>query len=170
MVLEMSKDETKSSFGDALSKQFKSKWIMLIDALSKCPEESFHDGIGDWSFSYTIYHIIETAEFYIRNSPDGMKWGSRAGFDWNNDSKETISKMKKKLAKELLLEYLEEIQNRINQFLKEKTDKDLLKQDDFHWFDSIYEKLVYLLRHNSFHIGELAKTLREWETDRIKWV
>ena len=170
MVLEMNKNETKSSFREALVDQFKSKWTMLIDALSKCPKERFHDGIGEWSYSYTIYHIIETAEFYIRNTPDGMKWGSRAGFDWDTDSKETISKMKKKITKAMLLEYIEEIQKRINQFLKEKTDDDLLKKDEFHWFDSIYEKLVYLLRHNSFHIGELAKTLREWKTDRIKWV
>ena len=166
----MNKNEISSSFGKALESQFKEKWSMLIDALSKCPEDRFHDGIGEWSFSYTIYHIIETAEFYIRNTPDGMKWGLRAGFDWNTDSKETINKMKKKLTKSLLLKYLEEIQNRIDKFLNEKKDEDLLKKDDFHWFESIYEKLVYLLRHNSFHIGELAKTLREWGTDRIKWV
>ena len=44
-----------------------------------------------------------------------------------------------------------------------------MKKDDFGWFESIFEKLVYLLRHNAHHIGELARTLREWDCERIKW-
>ena len=166
----MNTNETKSTFSEVLLNQFQGKWAMLIDALSKCPEDRFHDGIGEWSYSYVVYHIIETADFYIRNNPDEMKWGSKAGYDWNTDSKETIEKKKKEISKALLLEYLEEVDKKVIDFLKDKSDKDLLKKDDFHWFASIYEKLVYLLRHNSFHVGELAKTLREWECNRIKWV
>ena len=158
------------SFRGALQNQFEGKWKMLVEAIVKCPNEKFHDGIGDWSYSFSIYHIIETAHFYILDNPDTMKWGNRAGFDWNTDSKETISKKKKEITKEMLLEYYEEIEERISNFLNEKSDEDLLKKDGFHWFSSIYEKLIYLLRHNSFHVGELAKTLREWETDRIKWM
>jgi uncharacterized damage-inducible protein DinB len=165
----MNKEGKEATFKEALLGQFKRKWKMLIEALSKCPSERFHMGIGEWSYSYTIYHIIETADFYIRDTPEGMLWGSRAGFDWNTDSKETIDKMKKKLSKELLIKYLEEVDKKVSDFLEGTSDEDLLKKDDFHYFNSIYEKLVYLLRHNSYHIGELAKTLREWECNRIKW-
>ena len=166
----MNENETKSSFRNALQIQFKRKWTMLIDALSKCPEDRFHDGIGEWTYSSTVYHILETADFYIKDNPDEMKWGLKAGYDWNTDSKEIIKMKLKELTKSLLLEYLEEIDKKINDFLIEKSDEDLLKKDDFHWFDSIYDKLVYLLRHNSYHLGELAKTLRDWKCDRIKWV
>ncbi|NPD89490.1 MAG: DinB family protein [Asgard group archaeon] len=165
----MKKEGIEATFNDALLGQFKGKWIMLREALIKCPDEKFHESIGEWSYSWTIYHIIETAEFYIRDTHEGMKWGSRAGFDWNEDSKKIISKKKSEITKKFLFEYLEDINERVINFLKEKSDKDLLKKDGFHWFKSIYEKLVYLLRHNSFHLGELAKTLREWKCERIKW-
>ncbi|MHA1953651.1 MAG: hypothetical protein ACW96U_06885 [Candidatus Heimdallarchaeaceae archaeon] len=165
----MSKNEEKANFRDALLSQFKGKWIMLRDSVDKCPVDRFHEGIGEWTYSWTIYHVIETAEFYIGETPETMNWGLRAGFDWKEDSKEVITKRKTAITKEFLREYLEEIDEKVSKFLNEKNDEDLLKKDGFHWFKSINEKLVYMLRHNSFHIGELAKSLREWETDRIKW-
>jgi hypothetical protein len=166
----MNQNEEISSFREALINQFEGKWKMLVEAIVKCPNEKFHDGIGEWSYSFSIYHIIETANFYIGDKPEEMKWGLKAGFDWNTDSKEKISKKKREITKEMLLDYCEEIEKKIHNFLENNNDEDLIKKDGFHWFSSIYEKLVYLLRHNSFHIGELAKTLREWETDRIKWI
>ncbi|MCG3222691.1 MAG: DinB family protein [Candidatus Heimdallarchaeota archaeon] len=165
----MIKEVKETAFRDALLGQFKGKWIMLREAIDKCSNEKFHDGIGEWTYSWTTYHIIETAEFYIRDTHEGMIWGSRAGFDWKEDSKEKIKTKKTEITKEFLLEYLKEIEESIIEFLKENSDENLLKKDEFHWFNNIYEKLVYLLRHNSFHLGELAKTLREWECKRIKW-
>ncbi len=162
-------EEEEANFCEALFSQFKGKWIMLRDSIDKCPVDKLHEGIGEWTYSWTIYHVIETAEFYIRETHEGMVWGSRAGFDWKDDSKDAISKKKTEITKEFLLEYLKEIDERVSKFLKENKDEDLLKKDSFHWFKSVYEKLIYLLRHNSFHIGELAKTLREWKIERIKW-
>ena len=63
----------------------------------------------------------------------------------------------------------DEMEKRITEFLVNKSDEDLLKKDSYYWFDSTYGKLIYLLRHNSFHIGELAKALRDWDCERFKW-
>ncbi len=165
----MKKIKSEMSFRFVLLKQFESKWKMLRDAVDKCPEEKWHEGEGDWIYSWSVYHIIETADFYSRNNPESMTWGIKTGINWDIDSKDEIISKKSKITKSFLNNYLEEIELRISRSLSETKDKDLLLKDDFRWFDSVYEKLVYLLRHNSFHIGELAQKLRNWRSERLKW-
>ena len=165
----MNDEDTESSFRFILLKQFKRKWKMLREAIRNCPNHKWHDGKDDWIFSYLAYHIVETADFYTQEDYEKMKWGKVSSIDWDKDSKEEINEKKKKVTKKLVFDYLEEMNRIIIEILENKSDEDLLKKDSFYWFDSIYEKMLYLLRHNSFHIGELAFMLREWDADRIKW-
>ncbi|MHA1408680.1 MAG: DinB family protein [Candidatus Heimdallarchaeaceae archaeon] len=155
--------------GQFLLRQFQGSWRMLRAAIESVPEEQWHDGKDQWLFSWTVYHIIETADYYSRSYKEGMKWGKVADIDWENDREEEIEEKQKKVTKELVLAYLAEIEPIIERDLKETTDEDFLKKDGFSWFHSKYEKLIYLLRHSTHHIGELAKTLRDWDCERIKW-
>jgi uncharacterized damage-inducible protein DinB len=124
----------------------------------------------DWSFSSTVYHIIETADFYIGNTPEGMEWGKRAGFSWEEDDEETISTRLSSLTKAYLIDYLNEIENEISHFLEESTEQDLFSTDEFDDGNLlIIKKMLYLLRHNMHHIGELNKTLRDCGSRRINW-
>lgn len=163
------KDEGISTLSSMLMIQFKDKWKHLNQVIDKVPEKKFHVGEKKWRFSWVLFHIIETADFYSRNTPDTMKWGDKAGFDWEKSSKQEIIEKKLTITKNMLREYSKEIELRIEQFLKDVSDEELLKKDDFHWFDSILGKLVYMLRHNAFHVGELARILRGWDGERFKW-
>jgi hypothetical protein len=58
---------------------------------------------------------------------------------------------------------------KITDFLKNINYDQLVSKDDFKWFSSVFEKLLYLLRHNQHHLGELSRMLREWECTRVKW-
>ena len=165
----MNESNNKIGFKNSLLNQFDKNWEMAKIAIYACPEDKWHSGTEDWVYSFTIYHIIETADFYSRDNPETMNWGKKAGIDWNKDQKEDIEEKKLKISKEFLLNYLEEIRERIRSLLSETDDNSLLQKDKFHWFDSVFEKLLYLLRHNSHHIGELARTLRDYDCDRIKW-
>lgn len=165
----MTTRNTHPSLGLTLLKQFKEEWGMLKQGINKIPDDKWSEVKNDWSFSWTVHHIIEAADFYSRSTDEEMKWGTIANIDWDNDSKEIIEKKKSKVTKEALLSYSEEVDKRLSAILKKSTDEELLKKDDFDWFESIFEKLVYLLRHNAHHIGELARTLREWDCERIKW-
>ncbi len=160
---------TLSPFSNLLLNQFKRKWNMLRESIDNCPDLKWHEGTDGWTYSYIIFHIIETASFYSKNNPDDMKWGDKAGIDWKRNTEEEIEDKKSKISKEFLLSYLQEIESKLSNIFSTTVDRDLLKKDDFHWFGSIYEKLVYLLRHNSYHLGELANLLREWNAERIKW-
>jgi len=162
-------EDAISTLSSMLMIQFKDKWNHLNQVIDKVPEEKFHEGEDNWRFSWILFHIIETADFYSRNTPDTIKWGHKAGFDWKKSSKEEIAEKRLAITKNLLREYSKEIEQRIEQFLSDVSDRDLLKKDDFHWFDSILGKLVYMLRHNAFHIGELARILRGWDGNKFKW-
>lgn len=165
----MDNSDLSHQFSVQLLKQFESKWIMLKSAIEKCPDQYWNEAQDGWTFSHIIFHIIETANFYSRSNPDEMDWGKKAGINWEENTEEEIIEKKSRINKTFLFNYSKEIESRISNFLLSTNDKDLLKKDDFPWFDSIYEKLIYLLRHNSYHIGELAQILRASYVDRLKW-
>ena len=150
---------------NGLLSQFSSSWAMLKQAIENCPDEYWYGTDKDWNFSRTVYHIIETQEFYMRNSPDGMVWGKLLGDTENKDlSVKTVYP-----SKGILIGSLEEINKQITKYLKRIEFENLLQKDDFKWFSSIFEKLLYLLRHNAHHLGELSRMLREWNCKRMKW-
>jgi hypothetical protein len=143
---------------------------MLQEAIENCPDEFWHFGEDGWIYSWIVYHVIETANFYFHSNPDDMVWGEISEIDWKNDTKEEIlSKKKKNITKEEMLNYLGYMREQLAEHLSNSKDNDLLEKDDFHWFGSIFEKYVYLLRHNSLHIGELSYILRTTESKRLEW-
>jgi len=165
----MEKSELKHQFSLQLLGQFERKWIMLKDAIEKCPDQYWNEAEDEWTFSWISFHIIETANFYSKSNPDEMVWGKKAGINYEDNTEEEIIERKSKITKIFLLDYSKEIEQRISNFLLTINDIDLLKSDDFPWFKSIYEKLIYLLRHNSYHLGELALILRVSEGENLEW-
>ncbi|MFX0114942.1 MAG: DinB family protein [Candidatus Hodarchaeota archaeon] len=155
---------------DVLLNQFNSSWKMVQQAIENSPQELWPKTTNDWTFSYVVYHLIETAEFYCRSMPEGMEWGKKAGINWETDSE--IAKREKiaEISKEDCLNYLKEMEDRLAGILAAVNESELLEKDGFHWFSSKFEKMLYLLRHNMHHIGELNKALRDCDGDRIKWL
>ncbi|MFW9904747.1 MAG: DinB family protein [Candidatus Thorarchaeota archaeon] len=156
--------------GPILSKEFHNSWDMLRQAIENITEEFWITTINNWSFSWNIYHIIETAEFYSRNTPLGMEWGKRVGINEEMDTEEEINRKKSRITKEFLLDYLKEIEDKITNILTNSKDDDFFKTDEFDKGTLyVFEKLIYLLRHNMHHIGELNKVLRDSNNQRISW-
>ena len=162
--------DEENHVGDVLAQEFFHSWQMLRQAINNVSQEKWNERIHDWSFSFTVYHIIETAEFYNRSTPKGMEWGKRAGFSWTEDSDEQILDQITKLTKEELSAYLNEIEDKISNFLTNASIDKLFSTDGFDNGNLlIIEKMLYLLRHNMHHIGELNKALRDSDRPRIKW-
>jgi hypothetical protein len=151
-----------------LIRQYDDMWEMLTQAINNVSDDLWAKEDNEWYFSLTAYHVVETADFYKRSTPKGMEFGKRLGqVDWWKN----IGRQKAalRLSKDLILEYLTEVKTQLRTTLENSSKKDLLSNDKFHWFDSRLEKYVYLLRHNTYHIGELAKKLRSEGNARIKW-
>ncbi|MHA2213265.1 MAG: hypothetical protein ACW992_08905, partial [Candidatus Thorarchaeota archaeon] len=144
-------------------------WKMLRQAIENIPDSQWHYGANEWFYSLTVYHIVETAEFYVNSSPEAMVWGKRGGFVWD-DVKDIKSDVLPRITKESQIEYASDIGSCIDSLLKSITPDELSQPDGFHWFSSVFEKLLYLLRHCAHHVGELNRALRESDNERISWV
>ncbi|MFW9869934.1 MAG: hypothetical protein ACFFEL_09945 [Candidatus Thorarchaeota archaeon] len=157
-----------SIIAESILSQFVRGLNMTSDAVEKVPNSKWNDGAEKWFFSLTAYHIVETLDFYSRNDHEGMIWGKRAGFSW--EDKESIEKdILPKITKDLVLEYILETEEKLSDLLKNTSDQDLLEKDAFHWFSCILEKLQYALRHTAYHCGELALALRNWDSPHVSW-
>ena len=164
-----------------LVKQFEACWEILRQSIENVPDEKWAIGIeiinkpwsetkgmNVWYFSERVYHIIQTIEFYSNDDPSIMKWGSRiGGIDWKSESPETTAM---RIEKDDMLNYLEEIKEKLEKKLRSFSDKDMFETDGFsEWQESRLAKFLYTMRHSMWHIGELSRALRDYECDRTKW-
>jgi len=151
-----------------LLSQFEASWKMIRSAIDNISLVKFHTSYGEWYYSQNLYHIIETMDFYSRGSPDEMSWGQRAGYNWD-DVQNVEDDILPLLSKQLMTDYLREMEVVITDILKPISTKELFSKDGFHWFESIFHKYIYLLRHNQHHIGELSLVLRILDEKPAKW-
>jgi uncharacterized damage-inducible protein DinB len=158
----------KDTIIEGLHRQFMSSFKMLRNAIENVPEEKWHNGGEGWFFSLTAYHIVETLDFYLRKSPDGMKWGGQAGYDWEK-SKDIETDVLPNITKKIVSAYLDEVEERLTEIFSSLDTSNLNSKDDFPWFSSMFEKLIYVLRHSMQHTGELSKTLRDLQCKRVEW-
>ena len=155
-----------------LLRQFDHSWELLSQVITNIDDDKwfqiqFQNKDTFWVYSLTIYHILETTDFYNRTSPEGMKWGAKGQIDW--DSSLPLDEKIKYLTKSFLRVYLNEIKENLTQVFNSLTYQQIVGTDNFSWFSSILDKYLYLLRHNMMHIGELNKTLRDYQQPRLQW-
>lgn len=161
-------NKEQKSVASAAIRQFERSFEMVRDAIRCIPDNLWHKESNGWHFSLTAYHIVETVEFYLGNDPDVMKWGGRAGFDWD-EVKDIETEILPLITKDLVTSYLDDMKSSLSECILSYDQHSLMEQDGFHWFESVFEKLLYLLRHNMHHAGELCRSLREWNCERVSW-
>jgi uncharacterized protein YllA (UPF0747 family) len=160
------------SFVKGLITQFNSSWKMLEQGIDQISKNNWIENKSDWMFVKNVYHIIETAEFYNGDSPKDFPWGKRANIEWKNNKNQDVKIDKYSLlSKQYLKNYLLEIKEKVEEKINIIGEKGLLLQDAFSGGNekNIFDKYLYLLRHNMHHIGELNKTLRDNKKKRIDW-
>ncbi|MFW9802739.1 MAG: hypothetical protein ACFFFC_08820 [Candidatus Thorarchaeota archaeon] len=172
---------TGKDFIEQLKTQFDSSWDMIRQAIMNVPDEKWSTGLigrGEpWLepeemnieyYSYVVLHLIESADFYSRDDPNNMKWGSAiGGIDWKNETpQETASR----ISKEAMLDYAKKIESQLTKKLDSLSIEDLLEQDGFSKsYPNRLAKYLSLMRHTMFHIGELARVLRNYGCERLSW-
>ena len=155
-----------------LTRQFDHSWVLLRQAIFNISDNYWKKIISQdeknfWTFSLTVYHIIETTDYYMRFSPDDMEWGLKGNIDW--ESSLSLEQKISRLTKTLVVQYLDEIQPKLTKIFALTPNSQFFKPDSFSWFPCILDKYLYLLRHNMMHIGELNKALRNCNNPRINW-
>ncbi|MDF1540310.1 MAG: DinB family protein [Candidatus Thorarchaeota archaeon] len=161
-------DSSTSFSGAQMLNQYSSSWKMLRTAIRNSDESVWSYSRKKWFFALTLYHIIETMDFYSRSTPNSMEWGKRAGYNWD-DVKDPSTDILPLLSPQLLSNYLMDMIDRITSILISMNDESFYSKDGFHWFDSVFHKYLYLLRHNQHHLGEIAFVLRATSNVVMKW-
>jgi hypothetical protein len=102
----------------------------------------------------TAYHIVETAEFYSSETPDGFPWAHRFGYDWEADVG-----TKRLPTQDAILSYLADVRPKVEAWLN---SADLSASDAaFPWTGgSLLDRALYLLRHNHHHVGEMWSEIK----------
>ena len=134
---------------DSLIRQYARSWKMVEEAIGSFSAEEWKTGDVDYlTPSRLAYHIIETAEFYSGETADGFSFGHRFGCDWEGAEPDDLP------AQDAILLYLADVRGRVENWLRES---DLLAVDPaFEWTGGcVLDRVLYLLRHNHHHVGEL---------------
>ncbi|OLS26781.1 MAG: hypothetical protein HeimC3_06730 [Candidatus Heimdallarchaeota archaeon LC_3] len=167
-MITLSKKQT--NIAEVLVRQFNSSWKMLERAINNVSDELWNKFEIEWGYVRNLIHIIETGEFYNSDTPDDFNWGKFVGIEWKKDSKKEVNKKFEKITKDDVRRYLEVVRSYIQKKLSTFNSEKMLDSDGFmEYIPSIFDKYLYLLRHNMHHIGELNKTLRDNNEKRINW-
>jgi uncharacterized damage-inducible protein DinB len=168
-VVLISEEAYSMTIGEELIEHFTRVWGTYRDAIRDIPEEQWRAGEVDYlTPSRLLYHVLEAAEFYSRETPKGFNWGAnqrRFGVDWEAATPEQLP------TQEQTLTYLDEVQAQLEAWLKNAEDSDILSPDsEYSWTGkSVLGRALYLLRHNQHHLGELNAELRRRGLPRAKW-
>ena len=150
---------------------------MLQQAIENIPEEKWNDGGTGWTYSWTAYHAVEGTDALSRIGTKDFVWLSRIGLTWNEidfEKNEFVTKVLSKITKKLVFKYFNEVRDSTMKRLESLTDQNLRDPEICGWYDGLFstvlERVVYLLRHQHHHCGELALALRNWNCERLKWI
>ena len=148
---------------ESIARQFASAWEMVRQAIDNITDEDWRATHSKWCYATTVYHIVETFDFYSQGSSDGFDWGGRF-----NVAEKGGYEPENMPGKSEVLSYLDEMEKRTVKVLTEP-EIPLEQKDGFPWFHSVLEKLLYALRHTVFHTGELALALRTRDRKKMNW-
>ena len=133
---------------------FRKANILVEETIRQFNKDQWKKGIDIFQVPSNIaQHIIDTLDYYFREDPNKEhKHGQRFGGGWWELPDE------KRPTQDDLLEYLKDIENRINQHFVSLNDDDLLTPyDDKKQFgETRLGHYLYALRHTMHHHGALS--------------
>jgi len=145
----------------ALADQFARSWAMLRDVVARFPEQAWYqEALTGMVPARRAYHLVYWADAYqrrARTEPAGAL-----------DPDEADVRLLPTQAD--LLAHADEVAARMDQLLRSSSAGKLLapyrtRRTGAH----LYERLIYVLRHNMEHIGELQAMLRALGREPADW-
>ena len=151
-----------TTIGEVMARQYDRVWGSFRDAISKFSDAQWRTSDCDWLTPIRLaYHVVETAEFYSRESPKSAK----ETLNWDEGPVEQL------LAQQQLLEYIDRVQPMVREWLMCCDDKTFLSPEiEFPWTgETRLDHAVYSLRHMQHHLGQINAELRRRGLPRGEW-
>ena len=165
----MSEKPKNTSIGEAFALQYDKIWEMLSEAIDNASDDLWKYSKSTWRYAWNSFHVVEVIFYFTLDDPKGIRWGERAGINWEKDSEIRSLEKMKKITKELVREFIDEIRDSWSTKIKEKSNDHFFSKDDFGTFASNLERHIYSIRHAAHHIGELNTELRDFNDKTIEW-
>ncbi|MFW9788388.1 MAG: hypothetical protein ACFFE2_03240 [Candidatus Thorarchaeota archaeon] len=155
------------TIAETLIFEMSSTFKMIRQAVSRMDSDFWKEDEKDWVYAYILFHIVEAIEFY--NSPSEKEWEPINDVSANSRKKETESLLRKD--KQFFEDYVSRVEDQTMKIFENLSENDVLGNDGFapRGFKSILHKYIYVMRHCMYHLGELTKSLRARDMDRIIW-
>lgn len=153
---------TDTALNETITRQFARSWQVVTEAMAAFTPEEWVTGEVDYLTPARLaYHIVETAEFYTSDTPEGFPWGHRFGCDWEGAKVEELPDQ------DAVAAYLAEVRDQAKRFLSQ----DLLAEDpDFPWCGGArLDRALYLVRHTHHHVGELWSEIKRCGHNLPDW-
>ena len=151
---------------DQLIDQLGRTWQELRDAIVKTPAEEWRQGATDYLIPARLaYHVLFVADMYA--TPMGYeeyKPHRRYKIDWEGPAEAMPNR-------EDLFTMINETEVNVKQWLLDLGDEGLLEEEtQYPWTgERKLGRVLYLLRHNQWHIGELNAILRARGIEQVEW-
>ncbi|MBD3174802.1 MAG: hypothetical protein GF320_06465 [Armatimonadia bacterium] len=157
-----------SMIGESVARQFDASFQMWRETIEAVPD-------GDWQAESApelcparwAYHGIQAAEFHCFHAPGDFEWDHPFGVNWATNDVASLP------GKPATLGYLDEVARRVADMLRATSDRDFLETTS--WGEhtrpggNLLGHMLYVLRHNHQHLGELCRLLRERGIEQPDW-
>jgi hypothetical protein len=149
-------------------KQFGAAIDMLENAMDACPDELWRDRSQRPEFWYLVYHTLFWLDYYLSGSPDGF--APPAPFTLDELDPAGLLPDRPYTRPELQ-SYLEHGRVKCRATIDALTDETARQPCGFTRRDmSIFELLLYNLRHVQHHAAQLNLILRQKVDDAPAWI
>lgn len=155
----------KSDYTEILIRHFKPSFEMLKKIVDYCPDNLWNKINGGFPFWQQIYHTLEGINYWF-NDKDEYRI-----INFSKDvSPDLDIKSKDFLTKDEIKKYSNDIQNRIDDFLRKTNDKILLSKSNLTDKLTIMDIILMQIRHLQYHIGHCNSILRSNNIKPVEWL
>jgi hypothetical protein len=154
-------------FLDACAAQYQAMFQMVGEAVKGCPEELWDARWDEPPFWQQAYHTLWAVDYYVSRSPEEYRLDPRFDQTAHNLAKRPVEAA----SRELVLEYLDKVNRKCAQRLKDLAAADLGGKDPFPWTGpTLAHHLIYNLRHAQHHVGWMNSILRRKGAQPAEWI
>jgi len=153
------------SFSDGLAAQAERQWAMFRATVERLTDDQWYAGDNPGQVpAWQAFHALLWAEYYVQADPKNFNPRGRFGVS-DRDAPSSLP------SRTAVLAYIDEVAAQTDTFLRSLDSEALLAPEPlFPWTGAtVLERVVYTLRHTTYHLGELSATLRLHGAESTEW-
>jgi uncharacterized damage-inducible protein DinB len=148
---------------EALTRQFDRHWEMLIDGVTKVPDDEWCQGPTHFMVPARLaFHAVQAVDYHLDDNRATFDWNA-FGVDWEESEPEALPD------KAALLAYLERVQAKARRWINQLDDQGLLEEPGAFHFLCPLEQALYLLRHTQYHHGQIDAEMHRRGCPSATW-